>query len=178
MKPNFITIFLSLCLGLSAMPMQVQGASYDSIFSQNRAYQATLQSEGDAGVNAFRLTVAPADRLHEPLWQSDFLHSDYFAGILSDDGSAFVFVNDSYQDDEPVVTIYHRGEDIYQIIGRRFELSAAQMEQTPSHRLWLARTGITADFMRRNDHLWVRIVTMGGRQHLINTATGEFGETD
>lgn len=122
--------------------------------------------------NKYRLTVSEKES-KSVLWSCQYHYDGYPEGILSDDGEAFVYVNEWYKNDYPVVSIYYQGLKSHQIAGRQFQIDKKELIQTASHHLWLTqhrepRYGFLYDYQR----LVCEIFTIDKKRYLIDVESG------
>ncbi|PVY40271.1 hypothetical protein [Pontibacter virosus] len=75
------------------------------------------------------------------LWQQQIRPMGYPEGKLSNDGKYFSYVNYWYYSDSPVVEVYRREKKPFAITGDKFDIPTQYLQQTSSHRLWLADKG-------------------------------------
>lgn len=71
------------------------------------------------------------------LWSCDYLYDGYQGGILSDDGSTFVYVSDKYEKNKPVVFIYQNGKLAMQLKGEDLNLDKKKMKKSVTSEIWL-----------------------------------------
>lgn len=102
-------------------------------------------------------------------------YSGYPGGLLSDDGTTFIYVEFWYYADTPLVDIYRQGKKIntFSLKGRSFNIPEAKLVQTVSHHLWLKEErNAYAYFQDKTNRLLIKIHTIDGRTHLIDIMKG------
>ncbi|MFC1586247.1 hypothetical protein ACFL5V_11935 [Fibrobacterota bacterium] len=71
------------------------------------------------------------------LWSCDYVYDGYAGGVLSDDGSTFVYARQWYEEDRPLVFVYQHGVLKKQLSRLDLGIDASKLIKTASHRLWL-----------------------------------------
>ena len=90
----------------------------------------------------YQLTVFDTRQgTRQSLWSCDYTYDGYSGGYLSDDGSAFVYVNFWYEPDGPGISMYRLGKKTGVLLGREFNIPASSLRSTVSHQLWLDDSG-------------------------------------
>jgi len=153
------------------------------IRSENGKYQAQVQTAEAAQdwpaqtTQRYVLTVIEVkDGQKLPLWSGDYRYDGYADGLLSDDGSTFVYVNFWYYPDAPVVTIYRDGT-VRELPGKDFRIEPAKIQETASHELWL-KDGDAYRFIGGDGPtLGLEIVTIDGKRHVVDMATGKISDS-
>ncbi|MBW2259352.1 MAG: hypothetical protein JRF18_02700 [Deltaproteobacteria bacterium] len=84
----------------------------------------------------YQLTVYKRGKRDTELWSCEYLYDGYAGGLLSDDGTTFVYVNFWYYEKHPVVTIYQNGMLKKQITGQEFKVKRSKLQRTVSHDVW------------------------------------------
>ncbi|QNF35184.1 hypothetical protein HUW51_21600 [Adhaeribacter swui] len=107
------------------------------------------------------------------LWKSHYLYDGYTDGVLSDDGQYFAYVNFWYQNQAPVIQLYHNGKHTGSIAGTAFNIPAGKITNTVSHKLWLTREGQSYSFVKENKDYLLQVTTIDGKAHLIDCAKAE-----
>ena len=111
--------------------------------SQNGWYVAKVTAfEGmddrDPWNKHYTLSVYQTDNESEPMWSSRYLYDGYLGGMLSNNGSVFVYVNFWYHHDDPVIYVYNRGALYRKITGKDLGMVEATLSRSVSHTLWLS----------------------------------------
>ena len=107
------------------------------------------------------------------LWSCEYEYDGYSDGLLSDDGSTFVYVNFWYAQDGPVVSIYRHGKKSGIVLGREFNIRA---RSTVSHQAWLDDSvSPNVRFVQAGTRpLALEITTLDHKTHLIDVESGKF----
>lgn len=83
------------------------------------------------------ISVYQATDETEPIWSTSYIYDGYSGGMLSDDGSVFVYVNFWYYHDDPVVYVYRSGDLTEEVTGKELGMVEATLSRSVSHTLWL-----------------------------------------
>ena len=98
-----------------------------------------------------------------PVWSTSYNPSGYSGGYLSNDGSAFSYVEFWYYPNHPVVQIYKQ-ECTIQKTGSDFKVGS-KLQQTASHQLWLKEGG-NVKYYTTNGKLVLQLETVKGLRKL------------
>ena len=164
---KYILFILSLSIYLNAD--EPPDWSEFTIQSENKNWSASVQRIGELSEpweNGWVLNIyhgyyisSPASNV-KPAWSVPYNHSGYSGGYLSDDGSAFSYVEFWFYRDYPVVQIY-KADCTIKKNGSYFKVGN-NLQQTVSHELWLKDGGE------------VKYTTKRGKLHLVlQTIKGE-----
>lgn len=126
---------------------------------------------------SYRLSVFDVRQdARQPRWSCDYKYDGYSGGVLSDDGSTFVYVNFWYEPDGPVVSIYRNGKKAGVVFGREFNIRNADLKSTISHQVWLNESGSPhVRFIQTGPQaLALEITTIDHQTHLIDVESGKF----
>lgn len=150
-----------------------------TIESDNGKYIAELVVESKKSKlkpweNKYRLKVSAKDTKTE-LWTCLYNYNGYPDGILSNDGTTFVYVNDWYHENGPVVNIYYQGLKQHDINGNDFWIDSTNLVNTASHKLWLIQHKEPKyRFSEVQKRLVLEINTIDDNHFLINVESGHF----
>jgi hypothetical protein len=162
---------------LGSLLLADEPPSYEEfeILSENGKYLAQVTADVDDDVKqpwelTYTLTVYQAndDSLKE-MWSCKYIYDGYPYGILTNDGSTFVYVCTWYFEDSYVVLIYRWGKEIKMINGDEFHVRKSKMIKTASHRLWYLEDSIHI----KNSSI-LKLKTIDRKKHLIDLTSGEF----
>lgn len=148
------------------------------IFSSNGKYVAKVRakdrSDGPYPYDwDYAIEVFDTKKHGKPLWYSEYYYDGYSGGILSDDGSTFVYVSFWYYAEDVVVSIY-REERRMDIKGNKFKVKPSSLMKTVSHRIWLSDEAPNYRFVTNDGTLVLEVNTRDGRRHLIDVKSGRF----
>lgn len=108
------------------------------------------------------------------VWSGPFKHGGYADGILSDDGTVFVYVNPWYKASQTVVTIYYKGKKTAEIRGKDFKIPGSKLRKGVSPKFWLSQKGEYFHFISVNNvSLALELITVDGKAHVIQTQNGK-----
>lgn len=142
MKKMLLVIFVLLFSGVIWADTPPSWQLF-TIESDNGKYIAELVVESKKSKlkpweNKYRLKVSAKETKAE-LWTCLYNYDGYPDGILSNDGTAFAYVNHWYYENGPVVNIYYQGLKQHVINGKDFRIDSAKLVNTASHKLWLVQ---------------------------------------
>jgi hypothetical protein len=149
--------------------------------SANKKYVAIVtrpkeDSLVDPWTSIWTLSVYERAGKHKRLlWKMTYDYTGYPHGILSNDGKTFTYIHFWYRSHTPLVHIYRQGQKINTLglIGRNFRIPIHKLQPTSSHHLWLALEKAPYHYYTDNNHLFVKINTIDGKSHYIDTLTGQ-----
>ncbi|MDX1444152.1 MAG: hypothetical protein R3270_10345 [Gammaproteobacteria bacterium] len=135
-----------LLLGLVFLPLQLQ-ADQPPDFPEYRecsdflwycaSIEKTSEEELPGWEASFRLVMLDMrNRKDRVKWEQPYMHPGYRGGLVTVDGGHFVYVDQWYRVDAPVVWIYS-ADKVVTVNGREFGIPAAALKPTVSHKLWL-----------------------------------------
>lgn len=134
---------LLILVSTSAIADEPPSWSEFEVYSSNRLYFAKVtimdrNRKSERWDWKYKLTVYEKEgSTNSELWSCSYLYDGCTGGLLSDDGTTFVYVSFWYYEKSPAVTIYQTGELKKQIIGREFNVDRSKLQRTVSHQLWL-----------------------------------------
>jgi len=136
--------------------------------SENKKWSAAILRQGKAEepwkddwvLNVYEgfYVSSPAPNIL-PVWSTSYNPSGYFGGYLSNDGSAFSYVEFWYYPNHPVVEIY-RQECSIKKNGSYFRVGS-KLQQTASHQLWLKEGG-NVKYYTADEKLFLQLETVKG----------------
>ena len=144
-----------------------------NVESSNKSFIAKIDTADErAGINPwernYAISVYEKDS-NELLWQCDYQYGGYPDGILSDDGSTFVYVSFWYYEDEPVVLIYNDGKKTAFLNGKSFQIKPSKLVSTVSHELWLSQDDTPYKFVKTDNlPLALEVTTIDKKKHIID----------
>jgi hypothetical protein len=150
-----------------------------AIVSANGKYIANIVIDGKENTkepwnNKYRITISE-NASKKVLWSYSYDYDGYPEGLLSDDGTAFVYVNQWYRENYPVIYIYYKGLVVHKIAGDEFKINEKELKQTASHQLWLNHNLETKyRFLSAGNRLTFEIFTIDQRRFLIDVESGGF----
>jgi hypothetical protein len=154
-----------------------------TINSENGICTAEIRVKDKKGLEKpwqwdYKITVYKIeDESKAKLWSCDYDYGGYPGGRLSDDGSAFAYVDTWYSTEHPVVFVYHNGVRKTKFSGKDFRIDPSRLLKTVSHQLWLNQDGFRYGFVSSETRpLALEIHTIDGKKHLIDVETGKFIE--
>lgn len=80
------------------------------------------------------------------IWVSKFLNDGYGAGILSNDGQLYTYVNYWLQMDYPNQIIIYSKDEIIRLSGKDLGLDPSSYRHTVSHQIWMKDYYLTPDY--------------------------------
>lgn len=149
------------------------------VVSENKKFQANVtRNENDSlkqpWDSKWILTVykiSGKDSIE--LWKTDYEFDGYTEGILSNDGSIFVYVNFWYYETRSIVKIYNQGVYTGQIKGIDFNVPTDKRIKTVSHELWLSNEDQLYYFEKNGNVFELVIHTIDKKKYKIDCAKGE-----
>lgn len=102
-------------------------------------------------------------------WEREYDHPGYGGGLVTADGKYFVYVEQWYRSDSPVVLI-HGKTGVRSINGAQFHIKERDLIATVSHFLWLDSIGNRPPVDLRGNELILRLID--GRVRQVNLDTG------
>ena len=142
------------------------------VTSQNGRYSAKIT--GQLFKVSYKITVFEKGTPKKEIWSSDYEYDGYEGGILSDDGSTFVYVSTWYSHDYPVVWIYRNGRKVGTLQGKDFIIDPSQLVQTVSHQLWLNEPLPYRWITMESNSLALEIVTIDREKHRVDVDSARF----
>ena len=103
------------------------------------------------------------------IWQREYDHPGYGGGFVTTDGKYFVYVDQWYYADKPVVLVHHEA-GVTAVNGDRFLIRHSALQRTASHYLWLEFTGSQPFATLRGHELILRLID--GRTRKVDIETG------
>lgn len=100
-------------------------------------------------------------------WETNFEHSGYKSGYLSNDGSIFVNISYWYYDNDPIFLAYKDGVLVKELRGKEIPFDRNKLMKTRSHTRWLSN--VAGSVSIKNDHIkpYVEIITIDDKKQLI-----------
>ncbi len=120
----------------------------------------------------YELTVYQVDDQSKVrMWSANYKYDGYAEGMLSDDGSKFVYVNFWYYRDAPVVSIYGSDLSVKVLYGGEFHIN---MKKFRKHtRSWLSIEPSQVEFSNMHARpLLLKILTIDKKPHIVDLETG------
>lgn len=142
------------------------------VSSQNGRYTAKVT--GQLFEVEYKITVFEKEDPQKEIWSCVYEHDGYAGGILSNDGSTFVYVSTWYAHDYPVVWIYRNGRKVGTLEGEDFHVDPSKQVQTVSHQLWLNGPPAYRFITTASLPLALEIVTIDGKIHRIDVGSARF----
>ena len=139
------------------------------IVSQNKAYIAKISClncpKRPAGDRIFKISVF--DTKKKLKWETNFEHSGYKSGYLSNDGSIFVNISYWYYNDDSIFWAYRDGMLVKELKGKEIPFNRKKQIKTRSHILWLSKTPGRVSIKNDNMKPYVEITTIDDKKQLI-----------
>jgi hypothetical protein len=106
------------------------------------------------------------------LWASEYAYDGYPEGMLSDDGSTFVYVSFWFYAKHPVVSIY-RMDTVKLIQAKEFGIDEAKLRKSASHLIWLNDDPYIKEFtLTESNNLGLKIHTVDNKIRIIDVESG------
>jgi hypothetical protein len=135
----FKIIFMMACLiwvPIRSHADQPPSFSSFSVNSANKEYTAQI-TETLPGSSAYRLTVLKGEKIY---WDVPYDYNGYPAGMLSDDGEVFVYINWWYEPGN-LIQIHTKNGLIKKLSEKDIEFDHEKVRNTDSHQIWLSESG-------------------------------------
>ncbi len=166
--------------GLALADEPPSWSKFESASANGRFRAEVRVKEKSAGTNPwdskYQLSVFEVSRQSgTPIWSCDYDYDGYPDGMLSDDGSTFVYVNSWYYADSPAVSVYHNGKKVGILRGQDFKIAQSKLRRSASHELWLDESEMPhARFVSTpNLPLALEVRTIDKNIHLIDVASAK-----
>lgn len=136
-----------------------------TIISLDRSHVAKVERKFENS-KEFTLTIYRVEN-NKKLWSVDYKYDGYPGGILSKDGSTFVYVNDWFYKELPVISIYQNGKLKKEIKGEALKISKKNIIPTTSHYRWLDDSH-RFEFIEKKDKFKLIVHALGDNQIIID----------
>lgn len=136
--------------------------------SANLQYNAevTPRKKGKAGEPwnwSYQVAVYSAKPHHKELWRSEYFHSGYSGGLLSDDGNYFVYLEFWYRSDSTLIAVYSKSEN-KSIMAKDLGILGLEFPKTVSHQLWLKNISDTRFLIENGHTVGIQVNTIHGQR--------------
>lgn len=170
----FLGIVFMIIVSTSALADEPPSWAEFEIYSSNRHYLAKVtvvdgNEKSERSGWKYKLTVFETKgSINSEFWSCRYLYDGYSGGLLSDDGTTFVYVNFWYYEKSPIVTIYQRGDLKKEFTGEALNLDRSKLTKTVSHRIWWHPTKIHRFVRTTEVPLGLEINTIDSQQVIVD----------
>lgn len=176
---HFVSLLVVSICTICALGDKTPSWEEYSVKSTNGVYIADIRAEDKRKSDKpweweYSVTIRSlTNRTGSVLWKSPYRHRGYSEGELTDDGEVFVYVEQWYLADYPVIQIYKRGTSLpMEFRGKDLPVEREKVRRPGTHYLWLDDEGPSVCFEKK-DGIWYVIVQVVGEKTVrINTGNG------
>lgn len=104
------------------------------------------------------------------LWSCEYKYDGYAQGLLSNDGSTFIYVNDWYFERFPIISIYQGGLLKKEILGKDLSIDPHKLISSSSHYLWLDQSQ-RYSLLENQGKSVLKVYTVDGKVFLVDLST-------
>jgi len=169
---------IKLTLALVLLGAVTAGAAENNIGikakSADKKFVAEVNADKDRN-DVYQLTVYETGKgKRNVLWSCAYVPGGFTKGVLSDNGATFVDISEWYQEDKPVLVVYHKGERTNELTGKDFKIPPAKLAGKDGQKLWLMPKGPYYRFISvRQEPMALELITIDAVQHLIQLPHGQ-----
>jgi hypothetical protein len=175
-----LSIVLLILVSTSAIADEPPSWDKFEIYSSNRHYLAKVtvvdgNEKSERSGWKYKLTVYETKgSTNSELWSCSYLYDGYSGGLLSDDGTTFVYMNFWYYEKSPIVTVYQQGELKKEFTGEELNLDRSKLTRTVSHRIWWHPTKVHGFVCTTEMPLGLEINTIDSQQIIVNLKSFDY----